>query len=36
MGFATRLLLTVVAALIAGVIIRSLPDAQRYLKIREM
>ena len=36
MGLITRLSLAALAALIATLIIRSLPDAARYLKIREM
>ena len=36
MGLLTRLTLTALAALIATIIIRSLPDAARYLKIRDL
>jgi hypothetical protein len=36
MGFINRLVLTVLAAMAAGVVVRSLPDVARYLKIREM
>ncbi len=36
MGFIVRFVLSVLAALVAGLIIRSLPDIARYLKIREM
>ena len=36
MGILTRVLVSVLAALVAGVIIRSIPDISRYLKIRDM
>ena len=36
MGFVARLLLSIAAALIAGLVIKSLPDLSRYLKLREM
>ena len=32
----TRFLLAVAVALIAGLVVKSLPDIARYLKIREM
>jgi hypothetical protein len=32
----TRFLLAVALALIAGLVVKSLPDIARYLKIREM
>jgi hypothetical protein len=31
-----RLLLSLLLALIAGIVVKSLPDLRRYLKIREM
>lgn len=31
-----RLLLSVLLAIVAGLVVRSLPDIARYLKIREM
>jgi hypothetical protein len=36
MGIITRLLFSVLAVLAVGVVVRSLPDVARYLKIREM
>jgi hypothetical protein len=36
MGFITRLLFSVLAALAVGAVVRSLPDVARYVKMREM